>query len=82
MIGFVITTVDSVGDITASAEAGRVQNDGLHSRMQGGILTDGITWHLSAPMRGRLYIRAAKHNFLIGRASQKSAPQYDIGINI
>jgi hypothetical protein len=35
MIGFVITTVESVGDITASAEASRVEDDGnLDSRIQ------------------------------------------------
>lgn len=43
LLAFIITTVESVGDITASAEASRVENDGqLDSRIQGGLLTDGI----------------------------------------
>jgi len=48
LIGFIITTVESVGDITASAEASRVDQDGeIDSRIQGGLLTDGIASVLS-----------------------------------
>jgi len=51
LIAFVITTVESIGDISASAEASRVENDGqLDSRIQGGILTDGVASVLSALM--------------------------------
>ena len=51
LIAFVITTVESIGDIAASAEASRVENDGqLDSRIQGGILTDGVASVLSALM--------------------------------
>lgn len=49
LLGFIITTVESVGDITASAEASRVDKDGLlDSRIQGGLLADGIASLLSA----------------------------------
>ena len=50
-IAFIITTVESIGDITASAEASRVVDDGqLDSRIQGGILTDGIASFVGALM--------------------------------
>jgi len=43
LLAFIITTVESVGDITASAEASRVEQDGqLDSRIQGGLLADGF----------------------------------------
>ena len=51
LIAFVITTVESIGDIAASAEASRVEHDGLlDSRIQGGILTDGLASLVSALM--------------------------------
>ena len=43
LLAFIITTVETVGDVTASAEASRVHQDGqLDSRIQGGVLADGI----------------------------------------
>jgi uric acid-xanthine permease len=43
LICYVITTVETVGDIAATAEASRVHKDGqLDSRIQGGVLFDGL----------------------------------------
>ena len=51
LLAFIITTVESIGDISASAEASRVEDDGqLDSRIQGGLLADGIASFLSALM--------------------------------
>jgi len=51
LIGFIITTVESIGDITASAEASRVDQDGLlDSRVQGGLFTDGLASLISGLM--------------------------------
>ena len=39
LLAFIITTVETVGDVSASAEASRVHQDGqLDSRIQGGVL--------------------------------------------
>ena len=43
LIAYVVSTVETVGDIVATAEASRVHDDGqLDSRIQGGLLADGI----------------------------------------
>lgn len=44
LIGYLISAVDAVGDISASAEASRVATTGpeFESRIQGGILADGL----------------------------------------
>lgn len=50
LIGYLISAVDAVGDISASAEASRVETTGpeFESRIQGGILADGINSLLAA----------------------------------
>jgi len=51
LLAFIITTVETVGDVSASAEASRVHEDGqLDSRIQGGVLADGICSILSCLM--------------------------------
>ncbi|EKX43833.1 hypothetical protein GUITHDRAFT_110286 [Guillardia theta CCMP2712] len=44
LICYIITTVETIGDITASAEASRVETEGevFDSRVQGGLLADGL----------------------------------------
>jgi len=44
LICFVVTTVETVGDITASCEASRLQTEGadFDGRIQGGLLADGV----------------------------------------
>lgn len=44
LIGYVISAVETVGDIAASCEASRVQTEGeeFESRVQGGLLADGL----------------------------------------
>lgn len=44
---FVITTVETLGDVTATAEASQLSVDGsgMEERVQGGLLADGVsTW--------------------------------------
>jgi xanthine/uracil permease len=51
LICYVITSVETVGDIAATAEASRVHKDGqLDSRIQGGVLFDGLGSILSCLM--------------------------------
>lgn len=47
-----MSTVESVGDITASCEASRIETEGknFQSRIQGGLLADGINSIISALM--------------------------------
>ncbi|KAH7922562.1 Xanthine/uracil permease [Leucogyrophana mollusca] len=47
---YVSTTMEAIGDITASAEVSRIAVEGLEfdSRIQGGILSDGIGGFISA----------------------------------
>lgn len=44
LIGFVVTSVETVGDITASCDASRIPSSGrdAESRVQGGLLCDGV----------------------------------------
>lgn len=44
LIGYVVSTVETLGDIAASSEASRVATDGpeFESRVQGGLLADGV----------------------------------------
>ncbi|EGN94967.1 hypothetical protein SERLA73DRAFT_60987 [Serpula lacrymans var. lacrymans S7.3] len=47
---YVSTTMEAIGDITASAEVSRVEVDGedFDSRIQGGVLSDGLGGFISA----------------------------------
>lgn len=49
LIGFIVTTIETIGDITASAEASRVATEGdeFDSRVQGGLLADGVNSFLA-----------------------------------
>mmetsp|Transcript_4784 Transcript_4784/g.12272 ORF Transcript_4784/g.12272 Transcript_4784/m.12272 type:complete len:749 (-) Transcript_4784:296-2542(-) len=49
LICFIVTTIETVGDITASAEASRVPTHGavFDGRVQGGLLADGINSFLA-----------------------------------
>ena len=49
MVCYVITTVESIGDITASCEASGLETEGevFDSRLQGGLLADGVNSFLS-----------------------------------
>jgi NCS2 family nucleobase:cation symporter-2 len=49
MVCYVITTVESIGDITASCEASGLDTEGevFDSRLQGGLLADGVNSFLS-----------------------------------
>lgn len=44
LLTFLVSTVESVGDITASCEASKVETEGeeFESRIQGGLLADGV----------------------------------------
>lgn len=50
LICYIITTVESIGDITATAEASQVPTDGerFDARVQGGLTSDAICSFLSA----------------------------------
>jgi len=52
LLGFVITLVETVGDITAAAEASRIETmgDRFEGRVQGGLLSDGFCSILSVLM--------------------------------
>jgi len=55
IIAFVVSSIESIGDITATAEASRlpVEDEAqseLHSRIQGGLLADGLNSFLAALM--------------------------------
>eukprot|EP00892_Ulva_mutabilis_P007205 jgi/Ulvmu1/4857/UM020_0143.1 len=45
LIAFIVTTVESIGDITATADASQLPIEGeeLHQRVQGGLLGDGLS---------------------------------------
>jgi len=44
LIGFIVTTIETIGDISASSEASRVATSGdvFDGRVQGGLLADGL----------------------------------------
>ena len=50
LIGYAVSAVETVGDITATAEASRVETEGevFESRVQGGLLADGINSLIAA----------------------------------
>ena len=52
MMGFIVTTVESIGDIGATMEASKMPSSGADadSRVQGGLLADGIASFASALM--------------------------------
>jgi len=52
IIGYLVSTVESIGDISASCEVSRVSTDGeeYESRIQGGLLADGVNSLISGLM--------------------------------
>lgn len=52
LIGYLVSTVESVGDITASCEVSRIPTEGedFESRVQGGLLADGVNSVISGLM--------------------------------
>lgn len=52
LLGYLVSTIESVGDITASCEISRVETEGpvFESRVQGGLLADGLNSIISGLM--------------------------------
>jgi len=50
LIGFLVSTIESIGDIKASCDASRIPDEGkdADSRVQGGLLADGVNSFLAA----------------------------------
>lgn len=67
LIAFVVTTVESIGDITASCDASRVETSGpeYDSRIQGGILADGLNSLLAVLMTGNPNTTFSQNNAVI-----------------
>ncbi|OSX72760.1 hypothetical protein BU14_0407s0024 [Porphyra umbilicalis] len=67
LIAFVVTTVESVGDITASCDVSRVETSGpvFESRIQGGILADGVNSLIAVLMTGNPTTTFSQNNAVI-----------------
>lgn len=67
LIAFVVTSIESVGDITASCDASRVETSGpeYDSRIQGGILADGLNSLLAVLMTGNPNTTFSQNNAVI-----------------
>lgn len=52
LLGYLVSTIESVGDITASCEVSRLETTGkeFESRVQGGLLADGVNSMISGLM--------------------------------
>lgn len=52
LLGYLVSTIESVGDITASCDVSRVETEGpvFESRVQGGLLADGLNSIISGLM--------------------------------
>ena len=75
LIAFVVTTVESVGDITASCDVSRVETSGpvFESRIQGGILADGVNSLIAVLMTGNPTTTFSQNNGTFGGAGGGSA---------
>lgn len=64
LIGYLVSTVESIGDISASCEVSRVSTEGeeYESRIQGGLLADGVNSLISGLM-GNSPTTSTFHNF-------------------
>mmetsp|Transcript_3019 Transcript_3019/g.9250 ORF Transcript_3019/g.9250 Transcript_3019/m.9250 type:complete len:588 (+) Transcript_3019:50-1813(+) len=76
LIGYAVSTVETVGDITASCEASRVETVGpmFESRVQGGLLADGVNSVISALMTGNPTTTFSQNNAVI--AMTRTANRY------
>ncbi|KAF9167015.1 hypothetical protein DFQ26_006150 [Actinomortierella ambigua] len=77
LITYVLTMVEAIGDLTASCEVSRVAVEGreFESRVQGGVLADGLAGFLSAVMTNSPMSLFAQNNGIIAltRCANQSA---------
>lgn len=76
LIAFVVTSVETIGDISASAEASRVATSGpeFDSRVQGGLLADGLNSLIAALMTANPTTTFSQNNGVI--AVTRTANKY------
>ncbi|PXF44752.1 putative purine permease [Gracilariopsis chorda] len=67
MIAFAISAVEAIGDVTASCEVSRVETEGeqFESRIQGGLLADGLNSLLAALLTSSPTITFSQNNGVI-----------------
>lgn len=77
LIGYAVSTVETIGDITASCDASRVETSGteFESRVQGGLLADGVNSLIAGLMTGSPTTTFSQNNAVIAmtRTANRSA---------
>lgn len=76
LIAYIVSTVETIGDITASCEASRVETEGeeFESRIQGGLLADGINSLVAALLTSSPTTTFSQNNGVI--AMTRTANKY------
>eukprot|EP00172_Hildenbrandia_rubra_P001600 Plantae.Rhodophyta-Hildenbrandia_rubra.ctg21673.p1 GENE.Plantae.Rhodophyta-Hildenbrandia_rubra.ctg21673~~Plantae.Rhodophyta-Hildenbrandia_rubra.ctg21673.p1 ORF type:complete len:602 (-),score=56.37 Plantae.Rhodophyta-Hildenbrandia_rubra.ctg21673:1707-3512(-) len=67
LLGFAVSSIETVGDITATCEVSRVETEGpkFESRIQGGLLADGINSFIAALMTSNPTTTFSQNNGVI-----------------
>lgn len=71
LIGYLVSTVESIGDISASCEVSRLDTDGeeYESRIQGGLLADGVNSLISGLMGNSPTTTFSQNNGVIAQTN-------------
>lgn len=77
IIGYIVSAVETIGDIAAASEASRVETDGpeFESRIQGGLLADGVNSFIAGLLTSSPTTTFSQNNGVIAltRCANRSA---------